>query len=157
MPEVSQTVPNLKQTGEKLIVEYLGRPGGTKANALAEKLPGILGGPIFLVNYLAQGLNLFGSTFYVVTNRRIKVAQGVMRQEIESVPLEDITDVRVANENHFSRTGDLECTLRGGRVFRMIGIQDPWPARQTILDAVHARVEIEKVLEQQRRARALKA
>lgn len=145
-----QTASN-PYAGERLIVEYIG-DAPADANNLASRLPWFLGGPIFFVAYLLRGLNIFGMTFYAVTNRRILVRRGITRKEVLSIPLEAIERIEVVDENTFSRTGDLELLGSGDPLpYRLRGIQDPWPARQTVLDAVVARKEILKVLARQKR------
>lgn len=140
---------------ERTITEYIAGDGVKQTSGLARSLPGLIGGPIYAVAYLLRGVNIFGTTYYTLTNRRVVVRQGVMRKEVRSVPLESIDDIRIANENTFVRTGDLELLKDGKVVSTLVGVQDPWPARQTMLDAVHARVEIQKVLDRQRRVAAV--
>lgn len=92
-------------------------------------------------------------TRYTLTNRRMRVDRGLAKKTTQWVPLEEIEDVRLVDPIAATRTGDLELVRDGQVVLRMVGIQDPEPARQTILDAVQARVSVQKAIEQLQRAK----
>lgn len=141
--------------GERPIIEFWASMGESNSlNQLAAKLPWILGGPIYFVLYVLKAVNVFSAVRYTLTNRRLRVDRGMRKNTVQSIPIEEIEDVRLVNEAKFTRTGDLEVISRGKVVLTMAGIQDPAPARLTILDAVRARVQVQKVLDMQSRAKA---
>lgn len=145
-------------SGERTIIEYWASVGESNAaNRFASSLPWFLGGPIYLALYVAKALNLGAAVRYTLTNRRLRVDRGMRKRTVQSIPLEEIEDVRLAESLPFTRTGDLEIISGGKVALRMRGIQDPAPARLTILDAAQARAQVQKVLRQQQRARSAKA
>ncbi|QDU60087.1 hypothetical protein Pan216_09240 [Planctomycetes bacterium Pan216] len=141
---------------ERTITAYWATLGESNAaNSVANALPLGLGLLIYVPAYLLKGLNVFSCIRYTLTNRRLRVDRGIQRRTVQSVPLEEIEEIRLANELEFTRTGDLEIVSQGRVVLRMVGIQDPRPARQTILDAVEARIQIGRIVERQAKARAM--
>ena len=139
-------------SGEGTICAYWASLNETNAlNAVASKIPFGLGIFVYVPLYLIKVFNP-NAIRYTLTNRRIRVDQGFGGKVVKSVALDDVADVRVVDELAFTRTGNVEIVGPDGDVLMtMSGIQDPRPVRQTILDAVHSRIEIEKVLDQQRR------
>lgn len=91
---------------------------------------------------------------YVLTTMRLRVDHGLTRTAAHSVPLENIDHVRLQDETTFTRTGNLEIVSNGRAVLTLVGVQNPRPSLQTILDAVHSRKEVEKVMHRQRQAQS---
>lgn len=147
-PDSQRDVP------ERPIISWWGTALDSNApNDVAASLPWFIGGPIYAIMQLVRGLNVFNGTRYALTNRRIVVERGITRTPSHSVPLDSIDDVRVVRYIPFTRTGDIEIVSKGNVVLTMVGISDPHPARQTLLDAITAHVEVGKVLDRQRRAK----
>lgn len=140
---------------ERTITEFWASLGESNTvNRAAANLPLGLGIFLYVPAYLLKALNLTGAIRYTLTNRRIRVDRGVLKKTTKFVRLEEIDDVRLANDIPFTRTGDLEIVSKGTVVLRLVGIQDPRPRLKTILDAVRSRIEVEKVLADQRLAAA---
>lgn len=145
---------NSKFAGERTIQEFwagIGESNGV--NQFLGSMPWPISGPIYFLLYVVRAANIFSTVRYTLTNRRIRVDRGMRRTTVNSVPLEEIEDVRLVNEIPFTRTSDLEILSGGKVVLTLAGIQDAEPKRRTILDAVRARTQVLKVLEQQKRAR----
>jgi hypothetical protein len=94
---------------------------------------------------------------YTLTNRRLRVDEGPAKRTAQFVPLEDIDEIRLVQTRVRSRTADLEILKGGTTILTLHGIHDPVSARQTILDAVRARIEVAKVLEQQKQTASTEA
>lgn len=140
--------------GERTIGEYWAGIGESNSvNEVLGKLPWIVSGPVYFLLYVVRAVNIFTSVRYTLTNRRIRVDRGMKRSVQQSIPLEEIEDIRLKEEIQFTRTGDMEVVSGGQVVLTMFGVQDPGPARLTMLDAVRARTQVLKVLDQQNRAR----
>ena len=164
--------PDNNYDDERIVAEFW--PAAWERNALyqlANSLPWFLGGPVFFLAYglrpLFYGLDLLltvvtlgavklrANQRYTLTNRRLRVDRGIGKETVRSVPLEEITTIRVANNLKFTRTGDLQIVSDDRVALTLVGVRDPVPTRQTILDAACARVRVQEVLEQQRQAQAL--
>lgn len=141
-------------SGERTITEFFPAPRESGAiYKLANKIPLGLGLLIYAPAYVARALNPFGVIRYTLTDRRLRVDRGTTKSTIRFVPLEDIDEIRVRDYAKFTRTGDLDIIHKGEVVLTMVGIQDPEPVRKTILDAVKARVLVQKILAEQAKNR----
>lgn len=165
--------------GERVITEYWPTvETSRRLNRLAETLPPLPGGVVYLLGDLARVLiycldfgayvsvallNLVLTKFgakpityrlrsivrYTLTNRRLRVDDGPMRTTTQFVPLDDIEEIRIGEPCGRSRTANLEVRRNGTTALVLVGVHDAVSARQTILDAVRARTEVERVLQKQ--------
>src|SRR5262249_14602146 len=125
-----------KHRREQTICEFWPSVSENNApNYLAGRMPLGLVILVYFPAYVAKVLNVFTAVRYTLTNQRLRVERGMRKAVVQSIPLEEIADVRLANEVPFTRTGDLEIVCKGQVALRMVGLQDPRPTRQTILDA----------------------
>lgn len=140
---------------ERVICEFWSSAGESNAiNELAGSLPLGLGLLIYAPMYVFKALNIGSSIRYTLTNARVRVDKGVMKKTINSVPLADIVDARVVDFVPFTRTGNIELLGPSGIALKLHGLQNPAPAAATIMDAVRARAGVQKVLADQKAAKA---
>lgn len=115
---------------------------------LASKIPLGLGLFLFVPVYLVKVLNVFSAPRFTLTTRRLRLDRGVHKRIEDYVLLDDIEEVRIAEEVPFTRTGNLEIICNGKVRMTLNGVQDPLPARHNILSAVQARKSVQAVLRQ---------
>jgi hypothetical protein len=136
--------------GERTITEFWSSLGENDSwYQLANRIPYGLGILVYAPMYLLKVFRLRSAVRYTLTNRRLRVDRGIPKKTAEAIPLEEIDDVRVRDWVTFSRSGDLEVLRNGSIAMTMKGVRDPEAVRRTILDAVHARVEVQKVVQAQ--------
>lgn len=140
--------------GERVLTEFWpsAREDG-RAMKLATSLPKALGFLIYAPLYILRAIDIFGIIRYTLTDQRIRVDRGMRREVIQSIPLDDIEDIRLVDHSPFTRTGTLEVVCKGAVQLKMVAISDPEPALRTIQKAVQSRISTQKVLRQQREAK----
>lgn len=149
-PVAAPKAPNPFQ-GERTIAEFWPSLNQSNAsNTVAANLPLGLGVLVYIPAYVAKAANIFSAVRYTLTNRRLRLDKGVRKATAQYVLLEQIQDIGIKNENSFTRTGDLEILVNGRVEMTLVGVRDPKPASQTILDAVHARVQVDRILADQK-------
>ena len=140
---------------ERTITEFWASLGASnKTNTAAAGMPFGLGILLYFPLYVMKSLFVGSAIRYTLTNRRIRVDRGVAKRTVESFPLEEIVDVKLDDYIPFTRTGTLIVEGKSGELGRLSGIQDPEPARKTIMEAVRSRIEVSKVMQQQAMAPA---
>lgn len=107
--------------------------------------------PVALVLFFLRVLPGTGIR-YRVTNRRIVVEQGLMPQEVRSVPLDrfDNIDVVVRDGQAWYDAGDLIFKLGTMETFRLEGVSRPDAFRSTCLKASMGYAGVKKILEKSR-------
>lgn len=138
---------------ERIICEYV--PSMQGLNKIAGALPLGLGILLFVPQYVLRLANVFSGERYVLTNRRLRIDRGVRRNPGQSVPLEQIDELRLTNEVTFTRTADIEVIVKGKVEMTLVGMHDAEPARRTILKAIEARKQVKRAVDdEQARKRA---
>lgn len=140
---------------ERIICEFWSSAGESNGvNELAASIPLGLGLLIYAPMYVFKTFFIDSAIRYTLTGSSIRVDKGMSRKTIKTIPLDEIVDVRVVDYLPFTRTGNIELVGKLGVLYKMCGVQDPTPAAKTIEDAVQSRVQTEKVLLDQRTAKA---
>lgn len=141
--------------GERTVTEFWSSLGENDSwYQLANRIPYGLGILVYAPVYLLKVFRLRSAVRYTLTNRRLRLDRGIPKRTAAEIPLEHIDDIRVKDWVTFTRSGDLEVLRNGSVAMTLKGIRDPESVRRTILDAVHARVEVQKVLQAQESAPA---
>jgi hypothetical protein len=135
--------------GERTITEFWSIGRSNAWHQTASAIPFGLGAFLFFGIYLLNAVAFWNILRYRLTNRRIIVERGITKKTSEFVALDEIDELRITNEQSFTRTGDIEIVCDDKVKLTMTAIQTPWPSRQTILDAMLARKEIDSIRRRQ--------